>query len=191
MFSGETLLAFSSSGCGRLSRFLRSSGSLRRGRFLRSSGSLRRGRFLRSSGSLRRGRFLRSSGSLRRGRFLRSSGSLRRGRFLRSGGSLGHRGLLGSQCNIGSEGSKSRFCLGYATGLLFAKPFEFDFRRSTQDRLGLKPLVRVCQLLSRRSTCRLVSSRRRSRSCSTKALFMTVWRPSTRSAENRCGIRQG
>ena len=26
---------------------------------------------------------------------------------------------------------------------------------------------------------------------STKALFMTVWRPSTRSAENSCGIRQG
>ena len=25
----------------------------------------------------------------------------------------------------------------------------------------------------------------------TKALFMTVWRPSPRSAENRCGIRQG
>ena len=25
----------------------------------------------------------------------------------------------------------------------------------------------------------------------TKALFMTVWRPSTRSAENSCGIRQG
>ena len=24
-----------------------------------------------------------------------------------------------------------------------------------------------------------------------KALFMTVWRPSTRSAENSCGIRQG
>ncbi len=24
-----------------------------------------------------------------------------------------------------------------------------------------------------------------------KALFMTVWRPSTRSAEHRCGIRQG
>ena len=24
-----------------------------------------------------------------------------------------------------------------------------------------------------------------------KALFMTVWRPSTRSAENGCGIRQG
>ena len=23
-----------------------------------------------------------------------------------------------------------------------------------------------------------------------KALFMTVWRPSTRSAENSCGIRQ-
>ena len=26
---------------------------------------------------------------------------------------------------------------------------------------------------------------------SIKALFMTVWRPSTRSAENSCGIRQG
>ena len=25
----------------------------------------------------------------------------------------------------------------------------------------------------------------------TKALFMTVWRPSTRSAEHSCGIRQG
>ena len=24
-----------------------------------------------------------------------------------------------------------------------------------------------------------------------KALFMTVWRPSTRSAEHSCGIRQG
>ena len=24
-----------------------------------------------------------------------------------------------------------------------------------------------------------------------RALFMTVWRPSTRSAENSCGIRQG
>ena len=24
-----------------------------------------------------------------------------------------------------------------------------------------------------------------------KALFMTVWRPSTRSAENSCGMRQG
>ena len=24
-----------------------------------------------------------------------------------------------------------------------------------------------------------------------KALFMTVWRPRTRSAEHRCGIRQG
>ena len=24
-----------------------------------------------------------------------------------------------------------------------------------------------------------------------KALFMTVWRPRTRSAENSCGIRQG
>ena len=27
--------------------------------------------------------------------------------------------------------------------------------------------------------------------CDIKALFMTVWRPSTRSAENSCGIRQG
>ena len=26
---------------------------------------------------------------------------------------------------------------------------------------------------------------------SSRALFMTVWRPSTRSAENSCGIRQG
>ena len=29
------------------------------------------------------------------------------------------------------------------------------------------------------------------RRAATKALFMTVWRPSTRSAENSCGIRQG
>ena len=29
------------------------------------------------------------------------------------------------------------------------------------------------------------------RALSPKALFMTVWRPSTRSAENSCGIRQG
>ena len=33
--------------------------------------------------------------------------------------------------------------------------------------------------------------RERARQGRTKALFMTVRRPSTRSAENSCGIRQG
>ena len=31
----------------------------------------------------------------------------------------------------------------------------------------------------------------RQRCVAPRALFMTVWRPSTRSAENSCGIRQG
>ena len=45
---------------------------------------------------------------------------------------------------------------------------------STEERARMKELEREVRELRR-----------------AKALFMTVWRPSTRSAENSCGIRQG
>ena len=40
------------------------------------------------------------------------------------------------------------------------------------------------------SDCHFVVDNERTKGA-TKALFMTVWRPSTRSAEHSCGIRQG